>query len=500
MVSTSTQRRPRRIVIIGAGPGGLCMGIKLREAGFDDFVILERSDGVGGTWRRNTYPGAACDVQSALYSFSFAFKADWSRPYATQPEILAYMEDLAERYDLLRSCRFGTEVTGAVWDEATSQWTVRVADDEPIVADVVVSALGMFNELADPGIEGLDTFAGTTFHSANWDWDHDLAGERVAVIGSAASAVQFVPVIADQVGRLDVYQRTANWILPKADTPYTDEELESFRNDPTPMLQLREELFRSMDTGMLFGDLAAIAEREAIAIRTLSVVQDPQVRAKFIPNHPWGCKRPLFSNVFYPVFNRPNVELVTDTIERVDEHSVITVDGVRREIDTLILATGFAATKYLAAIDVVGRDGRHIVDAWNDGAAAHLGVTTAGFPNLFMLYGPNTNNGSILVMIEFQVAHIVAHLRRMLDEDISWVDVRPEPMDAYNVEVQEAMDGVVVWNAGCNGYYRSPSGRVVTQWPFSMTNFRQRTEVIEPADYESAPWSATGIERVDVVS
>lgn len=475
-----------RVAVIGAGPGGLCMGVKLKAAGIDDFVLLERGDGVGGTWRRNTYPGAACDVQSALYSFSFAFKADWTRPYAPQPEILAYLEDLAERFDLLPHCRFGVEVTRATWDEPAASWTLELASGDVVTADVVVSALGMFNELVWPDIDGLDEFTGTMFHSAQWDWDHDLAGERVAVIGSAASAVQFVPEIVQQAGQVHLFQRTANWVLPKPDTPYSPEQLEAFRADPTPVLALREEIYRSMDSGMTFSDLKVVAEREVLALAAIDVVEDPVVRAKLRPTHQWGCKRPLFSNDFYPAFNRPNLELVTDRIERVTGDAVVTVDGTSRTVDTLILATGFAAGKYLSAIDVVGRDGRHITDAWNDGAAAYLGVTTAGFPNLFMLYGPNTNNGSILTMLEYQADHVVAHLRRLDEEQLAWVDVRPEPMARYNHEVQRAIDGVVVWQDGCSGYYRSPTGRVVTQWPSSMTEFRDRTAVLDPDDYEVA--------------
>lgn len=485
--------RNLRVAIIGAGPGGLCMGIKLREAGFDDFVILERADGVGGTWRRNTYPGAACDVPTALYSFSFEVKRDWSRPYAQQPEILQYFEELAENYDLLPNCRFGTEVAAAHWDEGRAVWELQLASGETLEAEVVISALGMFNELAWPDIEGLHDFAGTMFHSADWNWDHDLTGDRVAVIGSAASAVQFLPEIAPKVGQLHIFQRTPNWILPKIDTPYTEEQLAAFRADPALITTLRQQIFELVDATITFADANLVADRQAVALAALDVVEDPEVRRKLTPDHLWGCKRPLMSNEFLPMFNRPNVELVTDPIQRVTADGVVTADGTARQVDTLIVATGFAATKYLSAIDVVGRGGRHIQDAWNDGATAYLGITTSGFPNLFMLYGPNTNNGSILTMIEYQVAHIVSHLRRLVDDDLDWVDVRPEPMARYNDEVQQAIDGVTVWQDGCNGYYRTPSGRVVTQWPFSMSEFRRRTETIDPADYDVGHRQATPV-------
>jgi cation diffusion facilitator CzcD-associated flavoprotein CzcO len=474
-----------RVAIIGAGPGGLCTGKRLLDEGIDDFVLLEKSDGVGGTWNLNRYPGCECDVQSAMYSFSFAIKPDWSKPYGTQAEILAYMQDVAERFGLLPHVRLGNGVTRAVWDEASASWTLTLEDGSTLTADVVVSAIGMFNELAYPDIEGLDDFAGTMFHSGRWDWDHDLTGERVAVIGSAASAVQFVPEIRKQAGMVHLYQRTANWVTPKVDTPYTEEELEAFRRDPTPILEFRQQVEDSMNKGMTFTNAEKLALSVAAGNANLEKVEDPVLREKLRPQHPFGCKRPLMSNVYYPAFNEPNLELVTDPIARITPTGVVTEDGREREVDTIVLATGFAATRYLAALDVVGRGGRSIGEAWADGAAAYLGITTAGFPNLFMLYGPNTNNGSIITMIEYQVEHIVAHLRRMRDEGLDWVDVRPEPMARFNDEVQAAIAGVPVWNAGCNGYYRTPSGRIVTQWPFSMIEFRDRTAVVDPDVFES---------------
>jgi cation diffusion facilitator CzcD-associated flavoprotein CzcO len=483
----TSSTRDLRVAIIGAGPGGMCMAVKLQEAGFSDFVLLERSDGVGGTWRRNTYPGAACDVQSALYSFTFAFKADWTRPYAPQPEILEYMEKVARDFGLLDHCRFGVEVRRVVWQDDSAHWRIELDSGETLTADAVVSAIGMFNELARPQINGLENFGGTMFHSAQWAADHDLTGETVAVIGSAASAVQFVPEIVQSAGQVHLFQRTANWVLPKPDTPYTETELAGFRIDPTPIRQKNMELRKHMDAGMTFADPKVLAETEATGLAAIDVVQDPEVRKKLRPTHPYGCKRPLFSNVYFEAFNRPNLELVTEPISHVTTDGVVTEDGRERKVDTVILATGFVATKYLSALDVVGRHGRHIDEAWHDGAQAYLGVMTAGFPNLFMLYGPNTNNGSILTMIEYQAEHVVGQLSRILDEDLAWIDVLPESMTRYNEVVQEAIAGVRVWQAGCNGYYRTPSGRVVTQWPFSMTEFQRRTTDYDPADFEVLP-------------
>ncbi|TFG91939.1 MAG: NAD(P)/FAD-dependent oxidoreductase [Myxococcales bacterium] len=490
---SATKKRPRklRIAIIGAGPGGLCMAIRLKQAGFDDFVLLEKGAGVGGTWYHNRYPGCACDIPSHLYSFSFEQKRDWSRPYASQPEILAYMEQLAEKHGLLAHCRFGSGVRAATWDEDRARWTLEVELEageaaEAVEADIVVSALGMFNGLSWPAIEGLDSFAGTRFHSARWNWDHDLSGERVGVVGSAASAVQFVPEIVKQAAQVFLFQRTANWVLPKEDAPFTPEQLEWFRKDPNASLAVRDEIYRRVDGGMTFSDPAALAELEAAGLGAIEGVEDPELRRKLRPQHPFGCKRPLLSNDYYPAFNRPNLELVTEGIERITPDSIVTVDGKRRRIDTLIIATGFATTKYLSAIDVTGRDGRHIEKAWSDGARAHLGITTAGFPNLFMLYGPNTNNGSILSMIECQVDYALRQIEWISRESLAWIDVRPEPMERYNDEVQQAISKVRVWQESCNGYYRSPSGRVVTQWPFSMSEFRRRTEAASADDFEVA--------------
>lgn len=481
---TGARRFP--IAIIGAGPGGLCMGIRLLEAGLEDFVILEKADGVGGTWRHNRYPGCECDVPSHLYSFSFELKPDWSKPYATQPEILEYFEHCAERYGLIPHCRFNTEVSGAEWDESSASWEIKLDSGETIVADAMVGAVGMFNEPHVPGIDGLDSFEGTAFHSARWDAGHDLTGDRIGVIGSAASAVQLVPPVAEQAGTLHLFQRSANWVLPKLDDPYTPADIARFRADDAVLRALREETAANFEVGSTFSIPKILAEREAVGLAAMETVADPEVREKLRPLHPFGCKRPLFSNDYYPAFNRPNLELVTDPIDRITADSVVTADGVERQVDTLILATGFETTKYLTTIDVVGRNGVSLDEAWSAGAQAYVGVTTAGFPNMFMLYGPNTNNGSIITMIEHQVEHVLLHLHRILDEDLAWVDVRPEAMELYNREVQTAIDAVEVWQAGCNGYYRSPNGRIVTQWPSSMAEYGRLTSTLDRDAFEVA--------------
>jgi cation diffusion facilitator CzcD-associated flavoprotein CzcO len=488
MSQRARSQRNLRVAIIGAGASGLCMAIRLKQSGFDDFVVLEQADDLGGTWYHNTYPGCACDIPSHLYSFSFETKRDWARPYASQEQIRGYLEHCAEKYEVRQHCRFGATVKSARWDEERSRWSLELDEAaETIEADVVVSALGMFNELTYPEVEGIESFTGTRFHSARWNWEHDLTGKTVGVIGSAASATQFVPEIIKQADQVHLFQRTANWVMPKQDDPFPEEVLQHFQADLSVVPAIREEIFHQVDGGMTFSDPIAVAELEASVLESMQVIEDPTVRERLRPQHPFGCKRPLLSNDYYPAFNRPNLELVTDSIKRITADGVETVDGALREVDTLIFATGFSATKYLATIDVRGRKGQSIDEAWSDGAVAYLGITTAGFPNLFMLYGPNTNNGSLLTMIEAQVEYSLQQIQRLANEDLAWLDVRPETMARYNDEVQRAIDGVSAWQAGCNGYYRTPSGRIVTQWPYSMSEFQARTAKPDDDAFETAP-------------
>lgn len=485
--TSGARSRPLRVAVIGAGPGGLCTGIKLLEAGIDQFTIFDPEPGVGGTWRRNTYPGAECDVPSHLYSFSFELNPGWSRPFSGQPEILPYFEGIARTYGLGPHLRLNTAVTALHWDNECQVWRVVLDTAEVLTFDAVVSGVGMFGEPFWPEIPDIDRFEGTIFHSAKWDHDHDLAGERVAVIGSAASAVQFIPEIAKVTGQLHVFQRTANWVLPKDDTPYSLEQLEEFRTDPMAARRLRDKTWCVYDEIMTLTNEDMLAASEAAGRKNLAVVEDPEVRAKLTPTHPFGCKRPLASNVYYPVFNRPDVELVTDPIVEITEKSLVTADGTERVVDTIVLATGFTTTKYVSSIEVTGRKGRQLEEDWADGPEAYLGSTVPGYPNLFQLYGPNTNNGSILFMIECQVAYAVRQIRRLRDEGLATIEVKREVVDRFNEELQEEMAKIRVWQAGCPGYYRSPSGRIVTQWPWPMSEYRRRALRPDPENYDAEP-------------
>jgi cation diffusion facilitator CzcD-associated flavoprotein CzcO len=302
------------------------------------------------------------------------------------------------------------------------------------------------------------------------------------VIGSAASAVQLVPEIVKEAGRVHLFQRTANWVAPKQDDPYTKKQLARLRNDPEAALALRRTIFDSFGGPLLFERVRP--EMEAACLVNLAHVEDADLRARLTPSHPWGCKRPLFSNDYYPAFNRSNLELVTDPIVRITPTGVVTADGRERKLDTLVFATGFAATKFLSAIDVVGRDGLTLADAWSDGAQAYKGVSTAGYPNLFMLYGPNTNSDSIITMIEYQADHVLRQIERIAREDLAWIDVKPQPMAAYNAEIQREVEAIALWQAGCTDYYRAPSGRIVTQWPRSMPALEQALSTLDEDCHE----------------
>ncbi len=474
-----------RIVIIGAGSAGICTAANLNKAGISDYKILEKGDGVGGTWYWNQYPGAECDVQSHLYSFALEPKNDWTRPFAGQAEILEYLNHIADKYEVRPHIQYNTQVAKLVWQEDGAYWTITTANDETIEAQIVVSAIGMFNNTVWPSIPGIDDFKGNAWHSARWNKSHDLSGERVGVIGIAASAVQFAPQIAPVVGELQLYQRTANWVVPKENTPYTQEQLEYYRQHPEAVAKSREEIYKVWNTLATFGDKDVLAEIERSGLERIAEVEDPALRRKLTPNHPFGCKRPLFSDLYYPMFNRDNVELITDDIERITENAIVTADGRAREVDTIIYSTGFYTTSYLTALDVTGRDGLHIKDAWSDGAQAYLGMNTAGFPNLFMLYGPNTNQGCILYMLEQQVAYIMRQIKRVVDENLAWIDIRSDVMENFNEKLQSDIAKVDVWQADCGNefYYRAASGRLVTQWPHSMDEFKLQTSRDNAGDF-----------------
>ncbi|MFC7381259.1 flavin-containing monooxygenase [Sphaerisporangium rhizosphaerae] len=465
------------VAIIGAGFGGLCMAIRLRKAGITTFTVFEKADGLGGTWRDNTYPGAACDVPSHLYSYSFEPHRGWSGRYPAQPELLAYLEHCADKYGLRPHLRLNTEVTAAEYDERANLWQVTTAGGERRAFDVVVSGVGQLNRPRLPGIPGVETFEGTSFHSARWDHGHDLAGRRVAVIGNGSSAAQFIPRIAPVAGHLDVYQRTPNWVIPKAGGAYGERERLAFQHVPLLQRAERERVFRFVET-VIFPALVDGWSRNLVTRRAQEhlrrQVKDPQLRAELTPGYPIGCKRIVIDNDFYPALTRANVDLVTDPITRVVPGGVETAGGRVREADTLIFATGFHTTDFLAPIEITGRDGHRLAETWKGGAEAYLGIAMPRFPNLFLLYGPNTNLGhnSIILMIESQVRYIMGCLTLLRAHGP--MEVRQTAMDAWRRALHAAMERTV-WQASCHSWYKNDAGRVTNNWPRPTTVYRRIT-------------------------
>jgi cyclohexanone monooxygenase len=475
----------RSIGVIGAGAGGIAMGIQLAAGGYD-FTIFDRADGFGGTWRHNTFPGAACDVPSHLYSYSFALNPRWSKTYANQPEILAYLEKVATDHGLGTHLRANTEIATLRWSDDARRWTLTTAGGDEHHFDFVVSAVGMLDVPHIPDIPGAARFRGRQFHSARWDHSKSTAGERVASIGTGASAVQYIPAIAAETAQLTVFQRTPIWIAPRFDFPFTPEQHELFERDPSAARKLRDEAFEAYESASFDVDDAQTRDATELARSYLMrKVADPELRAKLTPDYPAGCKRPLMSRQWYPTFALPNVKLETTAIAGLTERGVRTVDGVEHCVDTVIYGTGFKAADYLASVDVRGAGGRRLRDDWNDGAEAHLGTLVTGYPNLFILYGPNTNGvNSIIYIHEVQTTFIRHILDTLGGRGARTIEVTHEAQRRYNDELQAAMEGKV-WLA-CTNYFRHPSGKVVTQLPYSGTTFLERTRSLVLDDYRFA--------------
>jgi cation diffusion facilitator CzcD-associated flavoprotein CzcO len=477
------------IAIVGTGFAGLGTAIRLKQAGIDDFVLLERADSVGGTWRDNSYPGCQCDVPSHLYSFSFALNPDWSRTYSPQPEIWDYLRRCAFEHGILPYIRFGHDLREASWNEERGLWELETSRGT-LTARVLVSGVGALSEPSIPDLPGLDRFEGAVFHSAAWDHEHDLTGERVAVVGTGASAIQIVPRIQPKVDRLQVFQRTPPWVLPHTDRPVTRLERRLFRRFPALQRLLRAGIYWARETFVVGFVVNRRAMRlpERMARRHLRrQVPDRELRRKLEPSYTIGCKRILPSNDYYPALSQPNVEVVTSGIRELRERSIVTEDGAEHEVDALVLATGFHVTDMPAAKHLRGRDGRTLDEVWQGSPRAYLGTTIAGFPNLFMLLGPNTGLGhtSVVVMIEAQLAYVMDCLRTMEREGVHSVDVRDEVQATFNDDLQRQLQDTV-WNAGgCVSWYLDAHGRNSTLWPDFTWRFRRRTRRFELADYHA---------------
>ncbi|WP_330228715.1 NAD(P)/FAD-dependent oxidoreductase [Nocardia sp. NBC_00508] len=481
--------RHARTIIIGSGFSGLGLAIRLTQEGRNDFLVLERGSEVGGTWRDNTYPGAACDVPSHLYSYSFALNPNWSRSYSRQREIQQYIEDVSKRFDVRDKHIFDCDVTGARWNDDTALWEIDSTQGH-FTANSVVSAVGALCEPALPDIKGISQFEGEVFHSARWNHDADLTGKRVAIIGTGASAIQIVPAIAPKVGHLDVYQRTAPWLLPRLDRPYTKAERLAFKHVPGFQRLSRAAIYAARETQVVgLAKLPAMMQVfEMLAKAKLRYeIRDPRLRAKVTPNFRIGCKRMLISNDYYPALSRPNVDVVTDGIAEVRRNSIVTKDGTEREIDALIVATGFHVTDSPTYDTIAGRDGRTLSEVFDEiGQQGYKGASIANFPNMFFLLGPNVGLGhtSMVYMIESQINYIAAALATIDRLDLRTVEVRRDVQDAYNADLQAKLAGSVWLTGGCSSWYLDKHGNNTTLWPDFTFEFRRQTRTFDVAAYD----------------
>jgi cation diffusion facilitator CzcD-associated flavoprotein CzcO len=489
MPQVATKPRHVEILIAGGGFAGLGAAIKLTQAGKHDFIVIERGAEVGGTWRDNTYPGAACDVPSHLYSYSFELNPNWTRSFSSGWEIQEYLRRVARKYGVLDKHVFNTEMLAAHWDPGAGQWVVETSNGA-YTAKVVVCAIGALCEPAMPDIEGIDSFAGEIVHSARWNHDYDLTGKRVALVGTGASAVQIGPEIAGQVARLDVYQRTAPWIMPRRDRTFPRLEHSAYRHIPGLQRLARTIIYWGRET-FVFGfainpKLAAPARKLATA-NIARGINDPALRRAVTPTFQMGCKRILLSNDWYPMLERDNVSLVTEGIQSVQGNSIVTADGVTREVDAIVMATGFHVTDSPTFDKIKGADGRTLGEMWrHDGMQAYKGSTVSGFPNMFFLVGPNTGLGhnSMVLMIESQLNYLMDALRSMDEDRLATVEVRPDAQRAYNAKLQRRM-ARTVWASGCSSWYLDARGRNTTLWPGFTFTFRQQTRRFDPDAYAS---------------
>ncbi|WP_436772404.1 flavin-containing monooxygenase [Yinghuangia sp. YIM S09857] len=484
-----------RVAVIGGGFSGLGAGARLLRYGIEDFVILERGPDVGGTWRDNTYPGACCDVPSNLYSFSFAPNPGWSRSFSPQPEIQEYLRRCAREFGLLPHLRFEHEVRAARWNDEASRWEVETSRG-PLTANVLLAGGGPLSEPAYPDIKGLTTaFEGEVFHSSRWNHGYDLRGKRVAVIGTGASAIQFVPRIQPRVAHLDLYQRTAPWIMPRTDRSLTGTERALYKAVPPLQKAVRLGLFWGRETFWLGfnGKHPGLVRRiEGMArLHLRRGIRDHDLRAKLTPDFTIGCKRILLSNDYYPALEQDNVDVVTDRVAEVRAKSVVTADGVERPCDAIILGTGFHATDMPIAHMITGRDGVLLADAWKDGMAAHQSAMTAGFPNLFFVIGPNSGLGhsSMTLVIEAQIKYAVDAIRQMERNDIADLDVTREAQDAYNARLHAKLDGTVWVTGGCQSWYLDArTGKNTTLWPDFVWKFMWMNRKFSPAGHRARRW------------
>ncbi|TMR34437.1 flavin-containing monooxygenase [Actinomadura geliboluensis] len=482
-----SERAPA-IVIIGSGFAGLGMAIRLKQSGFHDFTVLEKSDALGGTWHDNTYPGCACDVPSHMYSFSFELNPGWSRMFAPQPEIRAYMERTADKYRVRDHIRFGARVDSMEYDDEAKRWNVTLTDGTVLTPRAIVSGIGALHVPSFPDLPGMERFQGTAFHSAEWDHDYDLTGKRVAVIGTGASAIQFVPKVAKRAGDLVVFQRTPPWIQPKPDVPIPAPVRKAFEKVPGAARAFRNGIYWALEARAVgfTVDPRLSGPQERVARRHIEKqIADPELRAKVTPDYTIGCKRILLSNDYYPALARPNVHVETSGVAEVRENSIVTADGREYEVDCIVYGTGFKVVDALNDLRVTGRGGTKLQEIWADGIEAHRGTTIPGMPNFFMLLGPNTGLGhnSVVFMIEVQIQHVLSCLRLLQDAGGEVIEPRPEAARRFNDRLQRRLRRAV-WNeGGCDSWYLDDKGVNRTLWPGFTFEFWAGSRKADPAEY-----------------
>ena len=474
------------IAIIGSGFGGLGAAIELKKAGYDDIVIFEKGDEVGGVWRENTYPGAACDVPSPFYSYSFEPNPRWPRRFSQQPAILEYLKDVTDKYDVRRHIRFGTEVTAASYDEETRKWTVTLSSGDGVVVDLLVCAVGQLSRPAMPKIKGVEEFEGAAFHSATWDHSVDLTGKRVAVIGTGASSIQFVPELQPKVASLELFQRTPPYIIPRPDTEFGAAHHKVFERLPLTQLVERGTWYgvvESLSIAWVYSKpLARIVRQVSKAHMKRQTRSVPGLFEKVWPSYPIGCKRILFSSDYLPALAKPNVDVITDGIKEITAKGVVTENGVLHEVDAIVYGTGFEANEFLAPMSIKGIGGRDLHEEWAEGARAYYGIAVPNFPNLFIMYGPNTNTGggSIIYFLEVQARYLRKYVDHMVASK-SPLMVKQAVEDAFDNEIQSKLNGSV-WT-GCSSWYRNASGRVTTNWPLLGIEYRHKAK-FDPEDFD----------------
>jgi cation diffusion facilitator CzcD-associated flavoprotein CzcO len=474
------------VAVVGGGFGGVGAAVMLKREGYEDVAVFEKGERVGGVWQHNTYPGAACDIPSHLYEYSFAPNR-WSRRYAPQAEIQAYVEGVARRFGVLDRVRTGTEVRGAGWDEERRRWLLETSAG-PHEADLLVTACGQLSVPQTPPIPGLDVFEGPAFHTAEWRHDIDLEGKRVAVVGSGCSAIQVVPAIQPEVAQLDVYQRSPGWTLPKMDFEYSPRAQSIFRRFPALRRLDRASVFAFQE----FAAAALTHKRRLLPVLRAvgrhqidSAISDPELRRKVTPSDEFGCKRIMLTDEWYPTLTEPNVELVTERIDAVTPGGIRDASGEERPVDAIVLATGFASHDFVAPMEIAGVGGRTLAEEWGEVAHAYLGLSVPGFPNMFLLYGPNTNggSGSVVNTLECGIGHVLAALGEMERSRASRIEIRPEAAEDFDRELHAAL-GKTVWHSGCTNWYVDENGNDPSNWPWTWTAYRRRTERLDPGAYE----------------